>query len=110
MEDWRRKSNNTTDEKILLQIARQQIWLHWVMWFFPIVSWVTVFVSAALIRNAKPIAIGLGISIFFGIMSGASGEGSLMILGSIIGSAIGASLTQVEIQKARDEVDSRRRA
>lgn len=110
MEDWRVKQDRKSD-KVLLQVARQRIWLHWVMWFFPIVSWVTCFVSAALIRSVKPIAIGLGTSMAFGIIAGLAGDqsGTLIFTGALIGSAIGAGLTQVEIQNARDEIDARRR-
>jgi hypothetical protein len=88
----------------LRSIAEQKIWLHWLMWFVPFVSWVTCFVSAALIRNPKPLAIGLGVSFVFGFLGGMSNESSLVYIGAILGSAIGAALTHVEIQRARNQL------
>jgi hypothetical protein len=104
MEDWR------SNDKKLLQIAQQKIWLHWLMWFVPVISIVTIFVSAVLIREVKPLAIALGVAFVFGFLAGSSGEASLFVLGTLTSSAIGACLTQIEIQKARDEVDARRNA
>jgi hypothetical protein len=62
------------NEKALIEIAKQRIWLHWLMWFFPILSIVTCFLSAVLIRNVKPIAIAMGVAFAFGIIGGASGD------------------------------------
>ncbi len=104
MEDWR------PNDKKLLQIAQQKIWLHWLMWFVPVISIVTIFVSAVLIREIKPLAIALGVAFVFGFLAGSTGEAFLFVLGALTSNAIGACLTQIEIQKARDEVDARRNA
>ena len=110
MEDWRveQTDNPIKNEKILLSIARQKIWLHWVMWFIPIISIATCILSAVLIRNWRPWAWGFGVGFVLGAF-GATRDPSTLLVANVFSAGIGAALTHQEIQKARDCIDSYRK-
>ena len=110
MEDWRKNntSNDNKSEKLLLSIARQRIWLHWVLWFIPYISIVTGIISGILIRSWKPWVIGNIVGFTFGVMAGASGDPSLLIVGTLLGSGVAAGLTHQEILNTREYIDEKR--
>ena len=110
MDDWR-ENNNSNDyrsEELLLSIARQKIWLHWILWFIPYISIVTGILSGILIRNWKPWVIGNIVSFGFSVMGGASGDQSLIIIGTLFGSGVAAGLTHQEILNTREYIDEKR--
>lgn len=104
---WRRQeSSKVIDDKLLLRIARQKIWRHWLLWLLPIVSLIGPFISGRLIRNYKPCIIVLAIVIIMAIADSAPLPYDLVVF--LIMQVIGAMLTQMQIQQARFEVDLRR--
>lgn len=110
MEDWR-SSDNLIDGKskeAVRAIAKQQIFLHWVLWFIPFISIVTSILSAVLIRSWKPFAFGNLLAFVFGFIGGASGDPSYFYLGTLVGSAVGAGLTHMQILNYREALDNLR--
>ena len=112
MEDWRTGSLKEKDtrqltEGQLLRLARQRIWVHWLLWCIPIVNLVGGIVSAVQIKDWRPIALSLGCGFILGFVGVATGGvGFLLAYLLNFGSA---GWTQVIIQNARDEIDERRR-
>ena len=110
MEDWRNEAGSNSSyksEKILLSVARQKIWVHWLLWCVPIVNLPGFIISGVLIREWKPIAAGLLYGFIIGILMGLSGEGftedTTLLL--YIGNMGAAGYSHYIILKARDKVD-----
>lgn len=112
MDDWRTGSlkesqaKNLT-ERQLLRLARQRIWVHWVLWCVPIVNFVGGIVSAVQIKDWRPLGLSLGLGFIFGFL-GMATQGAGFILGYLLNVG-SAGWTQVMIQNARDEIDDRNR-
>ena len=82
MEDWR-SSDNLIDGKskeAVRAIAKQPIFLHWVLWFIPYLSIVTSILSGVFIRSWKPWLFGNLVALVFGFFGGASGDPSYFYL------------------------------
>ena len=85
-------------------IANQPIFLHWVLWFIPYLSVVTSILSGVLIRNWRPWLLGNLIAFICGLLGGASGDNSLIVLGVFAGSGVGAALVHQNIIEAREHL------
>ena len=112
MEDWRtgslrEKNPRQLTEGQLLRLARQRIWVHWLLWCVPFVNIVGGIISAVQIKDWRPIALGFVGGFIFGLL-GAATSGAGFFLGYFLNFA-SAGWTQVIIQNARDEIDDRNR-
>ena len=110
MEDWR-SSDNLIDGKskeAVRDIAKQPIFLHWVLWFIPYISIVTSILSGVFVRSWKPWLFGNLVALVFGFIGGASGDPSYFYLGTLVGSAVGAGLTHAQILNYREALDNLR--
>ena len=110
MEDFR-SSDNLIDGKSkesVRAIAKQPIFLHWVLWFIPYLSIVTSILSGVFVRSWKPWLFGNLVALVFGFIGGASGDPSYFYLGTLVGSAVGAGLTHTQILNYREALDNLR--
>ena len=110
MEDWRNEEGSNSSyksEKILLSVARQKIWVHWLLWCVPYVNLPGFIISAVLIREWKPIAAGFFYAFIIGILLALSGEDltndTTLLL--YLGNMGVAGYSHYIILKARDRVD-----
>ena len=110
MEDWRNEEGSNSSyksEKVLLSVARQKIWVHWLLWCVPYVNLPGCIISAVLIREWKPIAAGFLYAFIIGILLALSGEDltndTTLLL--YLGNMGVAGYSHYIILKARDRVD-----
>ena len=110
MEDWRSSDNliEGKSKETIRSIAKQPIFLHWVLWFIPYLSIVTSILSGVFIRSWKPWLFGNLVALVFGFFGGASGDPSYFYLGTLLGSAVGAGITHSEILNHREALDKLR--
>ena len=108
MEDWRQESKGSNSsyksEKVLLSIARQKIWIHWLLWCipFPYLNVPGSILSGVLLREWRPVAAVISFAILLSM-----GGGSLEAAGTLLYfSHFGAAAwCHYIIQKSRDEID-----
>ena len=107
MEDWRTSDKgegpSVKSEKLLIATARQKIWLHWLLWCFPIINFAGSVISAVLIREWKPVASVFGFGFIWGLIGGMESEGSVIVL--YFTNIAAAGWTHYIIQTTREKID-----
>ena len=110
MEDWRQTSDESKSEykseKVLLSIARQKIWLHWLLWCipFPYLNVPGSILSGVLLREWRPIAAVISFAILLSLGGGGEAMGPLLYFAHFGA----AGWSHYIIQKTRDEIDEKR--
>jgi len=112
MEDWRSAvfhERRGRTEAVMLKVARQKKWVHWVLWCFPVVNLIGSIISAIQIRDWRPIAGGVGVVVLFTIANSfqSSFDFALFIASFLLffGGISFALWTQQIIQDTREEID-----